>query len=136
MTSKNLSFKLMAEDLKRRVWTIALTVLALIFAQIFPIAVKCSEYAEQAGKWNESTREYMETNILSLLKVNPMAAAVLIGAAVLWAVTSFCYLHNSKKVDFYHSIPVKRHVLYIANYLNGIWVTAAVYLVFTAVTIL
>ena len=115
MTSKNLSFKLMAEDLKRRVWTIALTVLALIFAQIFPIAVKCSEYAEQAGKWNESTREYMETNILSLLMVNPMAAAVLIGAAVLWAVTSFCYLHNSKKVDFYHSIPVKRHVLYIAN---------------------
>lgn len=136
MTSKNLSFKLMAEDLKRRVWTIALTVLALIFAQIFPIAVKCSEYAEQAGKWNESTREYMETNILSLLKVNPMAAAVLIGAAVLWAVTSFCYLHNSKKVDFYHSIPVKRHVLYIVNYFNGIWVTAAVYLVFTAVTIL
>ena len=54
MTSKNLSFKLMAEDLKRRVWAIALTVLALIFAQIFPIAVKCSEYAEQAGKWNES----------------------------------------------------------------------------------
>ena len=136
MTSKNLSFKLMAEDLKRRVWTIALTVLALIFAQIFPIAVKCSEYAEQAGKWNESTREYMETNILSLLMVNPMAAAVLIGAAVLWAVTSFCYLHNSKKVDFYHSIPVKRHVLYIVNYFNGIWVTAAVYLVFTAVTIL
>ena len=136
MTSKNLSFKLMAEDLKRRVWAIALTVLALIFAQIFPIAVKCSEYAEQAGKWNESTREYMEANILSLLKVNPMAAAVLIGAAVLWAVTSFCYLHNSKKVDFYHSIPVKRHVLYIANYFNGIWVTAAVYLVFTAVTIL
>ena len=39
----------MAEDLKRRVWTIALTDLALIFAQIFPIAVKCSEYAEQAG---------------------------------------------------------------------------------------
>ena len=53
MTSKNLSFKLMAEDLKRRVWAIALTVLALIFAQIFPIAVKCSEYAEQAGKWNQ-----------------------------------------------------------------------------------
>ena len=65
-----------------------------------------------------------------------MAEEVLIGAAVLWAVTSFCYLHNSKKVDFYHSIPVKRHVLYIANYFNGIWVTAAVYLVFTAVTIL
>ena len=31
---------------------------------------------------------------------------------------------------------MKRHVLYIANYLDGIWVTAAVYLVFTAVTVL
>lgn len=136
MTSKNLSFKLMAEDLKRRVWTIALTVLALIFAQIFPVAVKCSEFAEQAGKWDEATKRRMVANILYLLKENPMVTAVLMGAAVLWAVTSFCYLHNSRKVDFYHSIPVKRHVLYTANYLNGIWVTVVVYLVFTVVTIL
>lgn len=135
MTSKNLYFKLMAEDLKRRVWTIALTVLALIFAQIFPIAVKCSEFADSTQHWTDATRSRMASNIMELLKMNPMAAAVLMGAAVLWAITSFCYLHNSRKVDFYHSIPVKRHVLYVVNYVDGIWMTGVVYLLFTAVTI-
>ncbi len=127
MTSKNLCFKLMKEDLKRRVWTIALTILGLVFTILIPTAIKCSEFMEESPTWNVTTRRRMINNILELLGVNGMAVTVLLVASVLWAVSGFHYLHNSKKVDFYHSIPVKRHVLFLASYLNGILVPALIY---------
>ena len=115
MTSKNLCFKLMKEDLKRRVWTIALTILGLVFTILIPTAIKCSEFMEESPTWNVTTRRRMINNILELLGVNGMAVTVLLVASVVWAVSGFHYLHNSKKVDFYHSIPVKRHVLFLAS---------------------
>ncbi len=129
MTSKNLCFKLMVEDLKRRVWTIALTILGLVFTLLVPMALKCSEFIEEKGRWEESTRRRMVNNIVSLLGVNGFLVFILLICCVLWAVSGFHYLHNSKKVDFYHSIPVKRHVLFVAAYLNGLLVPAVIYLV-------
>lgn len=130
MTLKSLYFKLMLEDLKRRVWTIALTLLAMMFSILVPVAIKCSEYSDMISEWNASQIKRMTANIVELLGVNGFAIFFLVVAAVLWAVSGFQYLHNSKKVDFYHSIPVKRHVLFVARYLNGILVPAAAYLVF------
>ena len=49
MTSRNLCFKLMKEDLKRRTWTLAITILGLLFSILVPVALKCSEYAERYG---------------------------------------------------------------------------------------
>lgn len=128
MTSRNLCFKLMKEDLKRRVWTIALTILGLLFTILIPTAVKCSEYIENAELWNDATKRRMAANIVGVIGINGLAVFILIVVGVLWAVSGFHYLHNSKKVDFYHSIPVKRHVLFLANYLNGILVPAVIYL--------
>ena len=58
-------------------------------------------------------------------------------AAVVVGVTAFSYLHNKKKVDFYHSIPVRREVLFTVQYGDGILIPAAAYLfgclLFTAV---
>ena len=58
-------------------------------------------------------------------------------AAVVVGVTAFSYLHNKKKVDFYHSIPVRREVLFAVQYGDGILIPAAAYLfgclLFTAV---
>ena len=42
MTSRNLCFKLMKEDVKRRVWTIALTVLSLVFTLLVPVIMRNS----------------------------------------------------------------------------------------------
>jgi len=130
MTSRSLYFKLMLEDLKRRVWTIALTLLAMMFSILVPVAIKCSEYSDMIDSWNASQIKRMTNNIVELLGVNGFAIFFLIVAAVLWAVSGFQYLHNSKKVDFYHSIPVKRHVLFITRYINGILVPAIAYLAF------
>lgn len=118
----------MKEDLKRRVWTIALTILGLLFTILIPTAIKCSEYIENVELWNEATRRRMASNIVGVIGINGLAVFILLVVGVLWAVSGFHYLHNSKKVDFYHSIPVKRHVLFLANYLNGILVPAVIYL--------
>lgn len=128
MTSRNLCFKLMKEDLKRRVWTIAMTILGLLFTILIPTAVTCSEYMENVGNWNDGTRRRMAGNIVGVIGINGLAVFLLLVVGVLWAVSGFHYLHNSKKVDFYHSIPVKRHVLFLADYLNGILVPAVIYL--------
>ena len=134
MTSRNLCFKLMKEDLKRRTWTLAITILGLLFSILVPVALKCSEYAERYGAdpmAPVSSAQYRQIeNIINLAGVNGFAIFILIILSLLWAASGFQYLHNSRKVDFYHSIPVKRHLLFFSRYANGILVPAAVYLLF------
>lgn len=129
MTSKSLCFKLMKEDWKRRAWTIALTCLGLIFTILIPVAIKCSEFMEEEATWTYSVRRMMANNVVELLGANRMAVTVLLAAGVLWAISGFHYLHNSKKVDFYHSIPVKRVTLFLSVYVNGILIPGGIYLV-------
>lgn len=134
MTSKNLCFKLMREDVKRRGWTIALTVLGFVFTILIPVAIKCGELTDIADQ-DSVGRNYIIHSVVNLLKTGNTAAMVLIAASVLWAVSGFHYLHNSKKVDFYHSLPIKRGQLFLAVYLNGILIPAVIYLVSLLVSV-
>lgn len=134
MTSKNVCVKLMREDLKRRSWTIALTVLGFVFTILIPVAVKCGELADIADQ-DSTGRNYIIHSVIGLLKTGNAAAMVLVAASVLWAVSGFHYLHNSKKVDFYHSLPIKRGQLFLAVYLNGIGVPAVSYLAVLLVSV-
>ena len=52
-----------------------------------------------------------------------VTAAVVIGAA------GFAYLHNQKKVDFYHSIPVRRQMLYLVYHVDGILILTVTYFI-------
>lgn len=56
---------------------------------------------------------------------NGMIAFLMITAAVVIGVSSFAYLHNKKKVDFYHSIPVRREALFGAQFSGGIFMVGA-----------
>ncbi len=136
MTSRNLCFKLMREDLKRRVWVIAWSILSMVFSLVVPIALKCSDFASrQAGRdaaWRMSNITQIVEGSLSL---NGGVIAVLVISAVLWAVSGFHYLHNRQKVDFYHSLPVKRHQLFLAVYFNGILVPLFCYVLAQAAAV-
>ncbi len=126
MTSRNLCFKMMAEDLKRRVWAIAATILAFLFAMVIPVAIKTGEYLERTD-WSVETRARMARNLMQLFYENPFVIIALILLAVVWGVSSFSYLHDRKKVDLYHSLPVKRGQLFWARYANGILLPALLY---------
>ena len=131
MTSRSLCFKLMKEDLKRRVWTVALTILSFIFTLLVPVALKSSAYLDRIGDIN--LEEYEKTRLINsmveIVGINGAVITVLLVLSVVWAVSGFRYLHNSRQVDFYHSIPVKRHQLFLAAYLNGILAPMALYLI-------
>ncbi len=51
---------------------------------------------------------------------NPLLLAATVGIAVITGVQGFSYLFSRKKIDLYHSIPVKRIQLFIPIYINGI----------------
>ncbi len=130
MTSKSWCFKLMREDLKRRVWTIAWSILSMVFSLVVPVALDCSELrADKAAGWYAS-EEWLSkaAEVAGKLRCDWFVCAILVVTAVLWAVSGFQYLHNRQKVDFYHSIPVKRGQLFLAVYLNGIVVPLVCYL--------
>lgn len=126
MTSRNLYSKLMKEDLKNRLWAVALIGLAFFFA--FPVVA-----AFQAGDLKDAVnyeREllaYTEKMMAWLSFGCGMTVFLMVMAALICGMSSFSYLNSKSKVDFYHSIPVKREKLYIANYLNGILMLAVPY---------
>lgn len=127
MTSKNLCFKLMKEDLKRRVWTIALLILTFFFSVIIPLFMTVSERSDY--EIQEEWLDWMSRQALELLgHDNPFVTLIVVIAAVVCAVSGFSYLHSAKKVDLYHSIPVKRGTLFMANYFNGVLMMAVIYL--------
>lgn len=115
MTSKNLFFKLQIEDIRRRIWTIALSM--LFFFLILPI-----NSALRLGQDNfNQDKDWRMEQILNILSPHyEMIMIVTIVGAIICGLSSFFYLQSRKKVDFYHSIPVRRETLFAFSYLNGI----------------
>ena len=131
MTSGSLYFKLLKEDFRRRLWAIALVFLAFFFTLPIGLALNMENAANSNYyRYNDyepfiqdaaMTDLQYKTRLLELKTEvvlngveygNGMIAFLMIIAAVVIGVSSFAYLHNKKKVDFYHSIPVRREALF------------------------
>lgn len=126
MISKNLCFKLMKEDLKRRIWTIALLLLSFFFGIVVPVIYVGGN---DGFLTKEQLLEYLTRSIVQIIGMgNAFIIIVLVVGAIVCAISGFSYLHSAKKVDLYHSIPAKRGQLFLAAYLNGIIMTAVIYL--------
>ncbi len=126
MTSKSLFFKLMKEDLKRRLWAVALIGLGCFF--IFPVtAAFMASLIEDYKTYEKGLAVYTE-NLAVVISFSDGAIAFgMMAASLICGLSSFSYLNNRSKVDFYHGIPVRREKLYAANYLNGILILAVPY---------
>ncbi len=136
MTSRNLCFKLMCEDLKRRIWTVAFSIVSMVFTLVVPTAIMCSNFTrDMAEGLSAATRLTRIQNIVNSLWFNVTVIVILVITGVLWAVSGYQYLHNRQKVDFYHSLPVRRHQLFLAAYFNGILVPLACYVLAQAAAV-
>lgn len=136
MTSRNLFFKLAKEDLKRRVWLAALSVLTFFFA--FPVGMALNlgnveERYEMALRHGEvlvipKSQAMLEAaGRLVSAQGNGLTVFLMIMAAVVCGASSFSYLHNKRKVDFYHSLPLKRETLFAVSYTMGILIPGIIY---------
>lgn len=143
MTSKNLFFKLMREDVKRKLWAVSLAFLAFFFALPVNAAMSISNLQQSYQRWiqNGTTfgggmtpeSHYAEL-LLEIVKTtvgmeNALAVIIISTSAIVMALTGFMYLHSRKQVDFYHSIPVKREEIFAVKYLNGILIILFAYIV-------
>ncbi len=127
MTSKNLCFKIMLEDLKRRVWVIAWSILSVVFWLAVPAALECNNFQRHEASYDALKRLEQLRSLVDMLHSNGIIL-VLVISAILWATSGFHYLHNRKKTDFYHSLPVKRRSLFLAVFANGILVPMICYI--------
>ncbi|WP_455717185.1 DUF6449 domain-containing protein [Anaerosporobacter sp.] len=136
MTSKNLLCRLMREDIKRRLWAIAISVITFLFA--LPVYIATSlEQAMNNIKDNPAIgarKMYLTNSAVSSMGLDNSALILLtVILAVVCGISGFYYLQSKKKVDFYHSIPVKRDSLFASTYIVGIAIYVIPYLVSLAI---
>ena len=142
MTSRSLFFKYMRENTKQRIWSVALTMLICFFA--FPVTTALGiSMAFRPENLNSSLpadlalaqaqRDFTRDMLRMYSMKGGALAFMLTIAAVVLAVSGFAYLHSKKKTDFYHSLPIRREMLYAATCLNGFLYMAVTYLGFLTI---
>ncbi len=117
MTWKNLFFKMSLQDLKRRGWCMILFFIVLFFS--FPVKLllalqrlPIAELENYRAVYHYHTFGFINSKVTCLLLVG--------GGAVLAAMSGFSYLHFKKKVDFVHSMPIRRETLFASRFVSGL----------------
>ncbi len=133
MTSRSSFFKLLREDLRQRLWTIVLA--AIVFVLPVPIFI-AMEISGSRG-FGTGMLDNFARNLAEPMAYNsPWMVLVTVCGALICAVSGFGYLFSKKKVDFFHSLPVKREILFAVRYINGVLIYLVPYLVMVLVSIL
>lgn len=124
MISRNLFFKLQREDMKRRLWVAALSMLVFFLSGPVLLALVLE------GMVTDVQTQHTISQITSTIGPGfALQYVISIAGALICASSGFFYLHSRKKVDFYHGVPVRREQLFAVNYINGILLYFIPYLI-------
>lgn len=133
MTSKISFTKLCIENMKRRIGLLVITILTYFVSM--PLAMMLSLQEISESYINVSSMERQLRNIFSTFFSMGFNSVLAAGFAIVCAVAGYAWLFSKKKVDLYHSIPVKREKLFFSIYLNGIIIWLVPYLVSVLVSL-
>ncbi len=126
MTSKHSFFKYMREDLRHKIWMLALSVLGNFLALPVAYLIMNRSYDYNITDQFDVVKYaegYIGHNISFFGEYLTVAGGIIAYAgAVLVGLFGFRYLFKKKMVDTYHSMPIKRNKLFLVNYINGILV--------------
>lgn len=127
MTSKRLFFNAIREDLRRRLWMIALSFVGNLLVQPVMCLMNWNALAEYRGRL-ETYGFSLEQQVQELLvmygrDVMALSGLVAMAVAAVAGLSAFRFLFHKSSVDLYHSLPVRRSTLFIVRYLDGflIW---------------
>ena len=145
MMSRNSCSKGLVRDcMRRNPWAIVLSAVGFFMAQLLPVLMTAqhslSEHKQDLVNMNAadaaaSWEGYVESVGQMLGGQNPFAKAAVIILAITCGVSMFAYLHNRRKVDFYHSLPISRSRLFAVNYATGALCALVPYLVLHVLSI-
>ncbi len=140
MTSKISFFKIAKEDLRRRIWMVALSCLGNFLALPVAFLLLNRDYLDRISRNMSETSDaqriygyYMDFfRTYAIVTVG----IVLVLGALITAIWGFRYLYSRKMVDLYHSVPVKRGRFFFVVYLNGLLIWLIPLLAATTVTVI
>lgn len=116
MTSKNLFFRRMKQDLEQRIWLpVVFFILGFLIMEM-PLISTLHNWKDRLD-YVSRAREYLLDNFFA---PNVVFIAVAVCVAVVSAISGFAYIHSAKKLDLYHSLPVKRQTLFAQQYVYGV----------------
>lgn len=124
MTSKISFFSICRENMKRRIWLLVLSSLTFFISMPLAMLIMIQNEASY-GDLSERVMQGIFSGFLGM-GFNSFLAACF---AILCAVAGFSWLYSKKKVDLYHSIPVRREKMFAACYVNGILLYLVPYLI-------
>ncbi len=133
MISRSSFFKLLKEDVRQRLWTIVLA--AIVF--ILPVPIYIAMEISGSREFGTGLLDNFARNLAEPMARNSVwLVLVTIVGALICAVSGFGYLFSKKKVDFFHSLPVKRETLFAVRYINGVLIYLVPYLAMVLVSVL
>ena len=129
MTSRALFCKGMIEDLRHRIWMIALSCLGSFMAMPVFFLLMRQEWDDRIKRWTElstwSIEEYKLEAISGFFHeyLTVSCGIILVAGALIVGIFGFRFVFSKKMVDLYHSIPITRKQLFLIHYVDGflIW---------------
>ncbi len=129
MTSKNSFWASLRENNKRRTWLWAISWLFFLLYYIAGTALVISskksylEGIEQVRQVTDFEKHQILIDAVNgFLGSNIVLMLVAAALAVICAMQGFSYLYYRKKVDMYHSLPVKKSSRFIVIWVNGVMI--------------
>lgn len=102
-------------NLKQKTWLIVCSSILCILLRPFVQII-----AYENSKKYSPPKEVLIAQMADAFRPDEVDFIPIILLSVVIALVFFCYLFSKKKVDLYHSIPVDRKNLFMANYISGI----------------
>lgn len=118
MISKNLFFKLIKQDFRKRIWCpLLLLIVFFLFLEV-PMMMRMESIVRYPKSYSYDISTYVRDYFFGADAV--VMAAVVCAVAFLCALSGYSYLHTRAQVDTYHSLPISRTQLFWSKYLSGI----------------
>ncbi len=118
MTSKNLFFRLVRQDIKKRIWCpIVIFITYFLILEVHMLMELDSIY-KYAKDREYDLLHYIPDTLFGTKLIT--FSFIICATAFMCALGGFSYLHSKPQVDIYHSMPVSRTKLFWVQYISGI----------------
>lgn len=118
MISRNLFFKLIKQDMKKRIWCPILIFVACFLGLEVRMLMTMEEFVRSPKAYSYDLTVYIREYFFG--KEAWLMAVIVCLAAFLCGLSGYAYLHSKVQIDLYHSLPVSRSQFFWARYLSGV----------------
>lgn len=126
MTSKISFFKLVRSEIRRMSWLTAVQLVVFGLLIPFRVILVMSQAVSRLHLTEAVNRaEIFYGNVGFNLTENTV---MILGAGILCALCGFYYMYSSAKLDFYHSLSLKREKLFAVKYVSSVLTFVIAYL--------